>query len=131
MALIASENPRLTNWLKRELWAEQGFCRLAVVANEAAATTYKSGTVLGKVTATDKYVQYDNAAADGSETAAAVVIEEAELEAGTDKTVLVLVKGPAIVADGGLVFADGTIQADKDAAYADLEAKDINVDTQL
>lgn len=128
MALIASENPRLTNWLKREMWAEQGFCRKAVVANEAAATTYESGTVLGLVTADDKYVRYDDTATDGSETAAAIVIEEAELEAGTDKTVLVLVKGPAIVADGGLVFKDGV---DKAAAYASLEDKDINVDTQL
>lgn len=128
MALIASDTPRLTNWLKREMWAEQGFCRLAVVANEAAATTYTSGTVLGKVTATGKYVQYDDTAVDGSETAAAVVIEEVALEAATDKTVLVLVKGPAIVADGGLVFITG---ADKAAAYASLEAKDINVDTQL
>lgn len=131
MALIASENPRLTNWLKREMWAEQGYCRLAVVANEAAATTYKTGTVLGKVTASGKYVQYDNAATTGEEVAAGVVIEEAELEAGVDKTVLVLVKGPAIAADGGLVFKDGTVQGDKDAAYADLEAAGINVDKQL
>lgn len=132
MTLIASENPRLTNWLKREFWAEQGFCRLAVTANEASETTYKSGTVLGKVTADGKYKVSVETAVDGSETAAAVVIEEVTVPAATDTTVLVLVKGPAIVADGGLIL-DASYNDDvkKQAAYDALEAKDINVDKQI
>src|SRR5690554_8127175 len=106
MTLIARDNPRLSNMLKRELWAEQGYCRLAVTVNEASAIDYKIGQVLGKVTADGKYVQYDDAAEDGSETAAAVVLQDISIPAATDTTVLVLVKGPAIVADGGLVRSE-------------------------
>jgi|SRR5690554_1027305 len=128
MTLIARDNPRLSNMLKRELWAEQGYCRLAVTVNEASAIDYKIGQVLGKVTADGKYVQYDDAAEDGSETAAAVVLQDISIPAATDTTVLVLVKGPAIVADGGLVFKSGVDEA---AAKAQLEALGINVDTQI
>lgn len=128
MTLIARDNPRLSNMLKRELWSEQGYCRKAVTVNEAAAVDYKIGQVLGKVTASGSYVQYDDAAETGEETAAAVVLEDVSVPAGTDTTVLVLVKGPAIVADGGLVFKAGV---DEDAAKAQLEALGINVDTQI
>lgn len=128
MTLIARDNPRLSNMLKRELWSEQGYCRLAVTVNEAAAVDYKIGQVLGKVTASGKYVQYDDSVATGEETAAAIVLEDVSVPAGTDTTVLVLVKGPAIVADGGLVFKAGV---DEDAAKAQLEALGINVDTQI
>lgn len=128
MTLIARDNPRLSNMLKRELWSEQGYCRLAVTVNEAAAVDYKIGQVLGKVTASGKYVQYDDSVATGEETAAAIVLEDVSVPASTDTTVLVLVKGPAIVADGGLVFKAGV---DEDAAKAQLEALGINVDTQI
>lgn len=132
MTLIAKENPRLTNWLKREQWAEQGFCRLAVTANEASETVYKSGTVLGKVTADGKYKVSVQDAVDGSEVADAIVIEEVTVPAATDTTVLVLVKGPAIVADGGLILdASYDLDAEKQAAYDALEAKNINVDKQI
>lgn len=128
MTLIARENARLSNMLKRELWSEQGYCRLAVTVNEATAVDYKIGEVLGKVTASGKYVQYDDTAATGEEAAAAVVIQDVSVPAATDTTVLVLVKGPAIVADGGLVFKSG---ADEAAAKVQLEALGINVDTQI
>ena len=114
--------------LKRELWSEQGYCRLAVTVNEASAVDYKIGEVLGKVTASGKYVQYDETAVDGSETAAAIVLQDISIPAATDTTVLVLVKGPAIVADGGLVFKAGVDEA---AAKAQIEALGINVDTQI
>jgi hypothetical protein len=42
-----------------------------VIAAAAAALT--AGTVLGKITASGKYVAYNNAAADGSEVAAGVL----------------------------------------------------------
>jgi hypothetical protein len=40
----------------------------------AGAVAYRSGTVLGKVTASGKYVKYDNAASDGSQTATGVLL---------------------------------------------------------
>jgi hypothetical protein len=128
MALIATDTPRLSNMLKRELYSEQGYCRLAVVVNEASAIEYKIGQVVGKITATSKYVQYDEALSNGAEDVAGIVLQDVSIAAATDTTVLVLVKGPAIVADGGLVFKDGV---DKDAAYVALEALGINVNTQI
>ena len=129
MTLIAKENPRLSNMLKRELWSEQGYCRKAVSVTEASEVEYKIGQVLGKVTATGEYVQYDDAATDGSATAVAVAIEDKTVPAGTATQVLCLVKGPAIVADGGLVFKAGVV--DEAAAKTQLEDIGINVDTQL
>jgi hypothetical protein len=41
-----------------------------------AATTYPAGLVLGKITATGKYVAYNNGASDGTEVAAGVLYAE-------------------------------------------------------
>jgi hypothetical protein len=128
MTLIASEFPRLSNMLKQELFPEHGYCRKAVVVNEAAAVSYKIGQVLGKITASGKYIQYDETAVDGSEVAAAIVLVDVDVAIATDTTVLTLVQGPAIVADGGLVFKAGVDQA---IAIAALEVRGINVDTQI
>jgi hypothetical protein len=128
MTLIAREFPRLSNMLKGELWPERGYCRKTVTVSEGTAIDYKIGQVLGTVTTGGKYKQYDDAATTGEETASAVVLQDISILASTDTTVLVLVKGPAIVADGGLVFKAG---ADKPAAFVALEALGINVDTQI
>ena len=50
--------------------------RSTVTVTVPADTTFLSGSVLGKITATGKYVLYDNAAADGSEVAAAILYTE-------------------------------------------------------
>ena len=125
MTLIATEAKRLSNVVKQELWAETGYCREAVVVNDAAATLVP-GTVLGKVTATGKYKVAVQTAVDGSEVAAAIVMVEIAVPATTDTKVLALVKGPAIVSKVGLVLdATYNLDAEKAAVYAALEAKGI------
>ncbi len=125
MTLIATEAKRLSNVVKQELWAETGYCREAVVVNDAAATLVP-GTVLGKVTATGKYKVAVQTAVDGSEVAAAIVMVEIAVPATTDTKVLALVKGPAIVSKAGLVLdATYNLDAEKAAVYAALEAKGI------
>ncbi|HRU09768.1 MAG TPA: head decoration protein [Thermoanaerobaculia bacterium] len=47
-----------------------------VTVTVPAATTYPAGLVLGKITATGKYVAYNNGASDGSEVAAGVLYAE-------------------------------------------------------
>ena len=47
-----------------------------VTVTVPAATTYLAGLVLGKITATGKYVAYNNGASDGSEVAAGVLYTE-------------------------------------------------------
>jgi hypothetical protein len=119
MTVIAQSTQRLSNVVKRELWPEAGYCRLQVVAGEAA--DYKIGTVLGKITATGKYIVSVNTAVDGSEVAAAIVMEDKTVADGTG--VLALVRGPAAISKDALIFdASYDQDAEKQAAYAALEA---------
>lgn len=128
MPVIGTENARLSNVVKKELWPDLAYNRLVVTVNEAAAKSYVPGTVLGKVTATGKYKIAVQTASDGSQTADAIVMQEVSVAASTDTKVLVMVKGPAIVSKAGLVL-DSTYNDDakKAAVYAALEAKGIQV----
>lgn len=128
MAVIATESFRFSHLVKNEYNPEQGYCRNVVVANEAAAKEYKVGTVLGKVTATGKYVIAVQTAVDGSAVPAALVIRDVSVPATTDTKVLVLEKGPAIVSKAALIL-DATYNTAPElaAVYAALEALGINV----
>lgn len=127
---FATENRRFSNLVKEELWASQGYCRDVVTVNEATATSYVVGTVLGKVTATGKYVVSKETATNGSEVPAAVVIAEYSVPATTDTKVLVLAKGPAIVSKFGLQL-DASWVGSEATVYAALEAKGINVNDSV
>lgn len=128
MSVFAVENRRFSNLVKKELWPETAYCRKVVTVNEAAAKEYVVGTALGKVTADGKYKVSVVGAVDGSEVVDALVLQEVSVAATTDTKVLVLVKGPAEVSEFGIVLdASYDLQAEKDAAYAALEAKGINV----
>lgn len=127
MPLIATENKRFSNLVKAELWPEKGFTR-AVVTYNGTAGNLVIGQVLGKVTASGKYKVALQGAADGSQTADAILIEDKTVALNTDTKILVLLRGPAEVAKGALVLdASYSTQAQKDAVYASLEAKNIQV----
>jgi len=132
MATIGVDTYRLSHLVKRELWPEQGYTRAVVTVNEAAAKTYAVGTVLGKVTASGKYKIAVQTAADGSQTADAIVLGDYTVPATTDTKVLVLVRGPAIVSKAALVL-DATYDTDakKAAVYAALEAKGVLVNETI
>lgn len=128
MPLIATDTYRLSHLLKQELFPEHGYCREVVTVNEAAGKTYAVGTVLGKVTASGKYKICVQTAVDGSQTAAAIVMQDQTIAATTDTKVLCLVRGPSIVSKSALVLdATHDLQAEKDAVYASLTALGIVV----
>jgi uncharacterized protein (UPF0548 family) len=128
MTILATENARLSNVLKKELWAESGYCRTVVTVNEAAARAYVPGTVLGRVTANGTYRIAVQTASDGSQVADAIVLAEQAIPAATATSVVVLVKGPAAVSKAGLVLdATYDLLAERNAVYAALEAKGIQV----
>jgi uncharacterized protein (UPF0548 family) len=128
MSVISTSTQRLSNLLKAELWDSLGYCREVVTVNEATAKTYAVGTVLGKVTAGGKYKICVQTAVDGSQTADAIVLEDKAIAATTDTKLVVLVRGPAAISKGALVLdASHDQQAEKDAIYAALEAKNIRV----
>lgn len=127
MAILATENQRFSNVVKNELWPEHAYCRNVVVINDSAATL-KVGTVLGKVTATGKYKVCSPAAADGSQTAAAVLLQDITIAATTDTNILAMTRGPAAVSFWGLVFGAGfTTDPQKATARGQLEAAGIQV----
>lgn len=128
MSVFAQESRRFSNLVKEELWPNKGYCRAVVTVNEAAAAEYVVGTALGKVTADGKYKVAVETAVDGSEVVDALVLQEVSVAATTDTKVLVLVKGPAEVSKFGIQLdASFDDDAKKNAAYAALEAKGINV----
>lgn len=126
--IIATDTQRFSNVVKHEYEPSLAYCRSMVTANEAAATTYEVGTVLGKITASGKYIVAKETAVDGSKVPAAVVLEDKTIAATTDTKVLALVRGAAIVSKAGLkldaTYNDATKKA---AAYAALEAAGILV----
>lgn len=128
MPLIATDTFRLSHVLKHEYEPQLAYCREAVVANEAAARAYTPGTVLGRVTATGKFRICVQNAADGSQTPAAIVMEDKSVPATTDTRVLVLVRGPAMVSKSGLILdASFDLLAEQQAAWAAIEALGIRV----
>lgn len=125
MPLIATEGLRYSNTVKHEYAPELAFCREQVIVNESAQTL-AIGTVLGQVTATGKWKIVTAGATDGSQVAAAVVVEEIAVPAATDTKVLALVRGPAIVSKGALTMgADIDTAGEKNAVYAALATKGI------
>ena len=68
---------------------------------------YPVGAVLGRVTASGKYALSPDTGADGSETAAAVLLYAIDATLA-DAVGIVLVRGPAIVSRAALAY-DGTV----------------------
>ena len=66
-------------------------------------TNYKSGAVLGKITASGKYKLAVVGAVDGSAVAVAVLLNTADATLA-DATGIILARGPAIVSKAALVF---------------------------
>lgn len=132
MAVLATENPRFSNLIKSVLWPEQAYTFELVTVNEAAATDYKIGTVLGKITASGKYLVAVETAADGSKVPAAVVVQDVSVAATTDTKVLALVRGPAIVSKDALILDATYDNATKvNTALAALTAMGVLVNTTV
>ena len=128
MTVLYTDTLRLSNLVKKEQWTDVGYCREVVTVNEAAIKTYAVGTVLGKVTANGKYMICVQTAVDGSQTAAAIVLQDKTIAATTDTKLVVMTRGPASISAGALVLdASHNLDAEKAAIYAAFEAKGIQV----
>jgi len=138
MSVIATEAQRLGNLIKLydapnnpELFND------VVTVNEASAVTYTVGTVLGKITASGKYIISKQAASDGSQNPAAIYIGNSQgqadslaIAATTDTPVLALTRGKVVVSANALALdASFSSGAQIAAAYASLKASGIMVNT--
>lgn len=138
MSVIATESQRYSNVVKREDGVSWGQCKKVVTVNDAAQTL-QIGAVLGQVTATGAYKLCDSAAADGSQTAVAVVVGDkmghampTALQANTDTKVLVLYRGPSAVSDKALSYGTNINNQTKlNTMYAQLAAVGIDVLTTI
>jgi hypothetical protein len=94
-----------------------------VTVTVPANTTLEPGHVLAKLSATGKYVEYDNSGSDGSETAAGVLYGELVNDTGAPVDMDgVVVNQDAEVRDDDLVWKTGLVGADETAGKADLLA---------
>lgn len=126
MPVIATETTKFSGLIKHEYEPSLGFTREAVTINDTAQTL-KFGTVMGRITASGKWRVALSASADGSQTPAGIFIGDAAgnptdiaLAAATDTRGLVLVRGPAVVADAAMTLGTGITAAAAKTALAAL-----------
>lgn len=100
--------------------------RTNVTLTVAASTTLKPGTVLGRITASGKYVQLTLGAATGAQTATAILGEVIVNGTGAPVDVQTFVIDTnAVVRKDALLWPAGAVDADKTAALTLLFAKGI------
>jgi len=100
---------------------EQNYTReeVTILSGENLAAS----DVVGKVTASGKYVAYDNAASDGSQAAAGVLVVAVDAS-DADTLGAIVIRGPAIVNPDGLGWNTQDAAA-QTAGLVDLAALDI------
>ncbi|ORE87732.1 head decoration protein [Aurantimonas sp. 22II-16-19i] len=86
----------------------------------SGAGVLKAATVLGKVTASGKYVQFDQDGADGSQTAAGILWEGCDATSA-DVERVITARDSEVVAEQ-LIWPDDIIDAERNAALAQLAA---------
>lgn len=103
-------------------------------AGNTPTTVLRPGLLLGKVTATGKLKQWDNAAVDGTETVYGVLLEQLKVvdEDGNnvDRVLRVLVWGPIKVRALLIQGAAFVGHADEAAARTELKAKNFMLDDE-
>lgn len=92
--------------------------KLITVASGAGVL--EAGHVMGAITASGKFVEYDTGNVDGSEVAAAILLETIDATAADVEAVALVRFG--IVKTNGLSWFSGASAGDKTDGLADLEA---------
>lgn len=97
--------------------------RETVTVTVPSNTTFQAGHVLAQLSATGKYVDYDNAGSDGSEEAIAVLYATLVNDTGSpvDQTGVVIARD-AEVRSADLEWKSGLNDGDKSAGRADLRS---------
>lgn len=101
----------------------RGWSRQTLVVGDQAGAAVPFATVLGKVTASGVYVPLAPAAEDGSQNAAAILLDD--LPAVSDDTRAAALRRGAVVNPAALVWPAGITGAQKSAALALLEVNGI------
>ena len=119
MAALTEENHAGAHILNEMDWVSRE--EITVLSGQ----NLKAGAVIALVTASGKYVEYDNVGTDGSEIAAGVLYDAVDASAADAKGVATV--RLAAVKAAGLVWQVGLNQAGIDAGSVDLNALNIYV----
>lgn len=98
-----------------------------VTVTVPGATTLQPGHVLARLSATGKYVEYDDLGSDGSETAYGVLYGELANSGSEADFTGVVINFGAEVRKADLQWKSGVNDASKLAAYVDLAARGVKV----
>lgn len=134
MAAIQTRPNKVGNFVKKEFWTDEMWCRKAITVTYAGITNLAPGEVVYKATAAAaKYVAVPTAV-DVALGKVAVIIDNdfanlvaEDLALGSptgDVSLVALVRGPAVLRRGGLTMADATDATD---VYTMLENQDFSV----
>lgn len=131
MTLLATSDKPLSNAIKVE--AEKGLSRKTVTLNVASDTTIKINTVLGKITASGKYIPAVETAVDGSKAFGGILValpnneKEFTFTAATDYDVVILNQDALVTAEGLVIDSSYDNQTKLDTLYAEMEAVGVRV----
>lgn len=87
------------------------------------------GQILGKITVSGKYTQVAPAAGDGSQNAAAVLLESFSATLGADTQFEAVTRGPAVFKDAGLLYTSGMTAPQKATAQGQLVALGMKIES--
>jgi hypothetical protein len=115
---VLTQPPTMGDVLKYEL--NPNFTRETVTL--LAGTNYRVGAVLGRITASGKLKLSTAAGTDGAQNAAGMLLDDVDATSA-DANAVVILRGPAIVSKGALVF-DASVDdgAKRAAKHAQLTA---------
>lgn len=123
MAILPEQQNSKPSWghgVLNEYGTQFNYCRdQIIIASGANQVTVL--TVLGKVTATGKYVPLAPASADGSEAAAGIMFSDVDATTADQKAVA-LVRGPSVISPDSLVWPAGITVGEKATAISELLA---------
>lgn len=124
---VYTEGAYASDWLKREedsLYSREQVTLLS--GSNAAGAVTKSGTILGKITASGKYKPQTLAAADGSQTAAGILLFDVDASASDKRAVVI--RRDAITMQYGLTYGtDVTTSGNRATVNGQLETLGILV----
>ena len=135
MALVATEAKPLSNFVKHE-YPFKNLSREQVVVTVGQGDTLKVGQILGKITATGKYVVAVETAIDGSESFGGILADlqdgsrERTFDTAGDVILSVVNKGPAMASRNALeTLLDASYDNDtkKDTMFAEMVVTGIEV----
>lgn len=119
--MLINETPRLSDLVLFQEGEEVNYI-VDVVTVASGTVASVQGQILGKITATGKYVQLATGGADGSQIAAAVLIQPFTATLGADGTYLAITRGPVIFKSSGLAYTAAMTAPQKATALAQLQS---------